>query len=245
MQMKKSTLKTVAEARGRLVSVLLGMLVGMGILYAFKERVLEVLMLPLTRSEFAPEQVVFTGVTELFFVYLKICTWGGVFIGMPYLLYQAWRFMAPGLYRHERRWVAPLLAAVPVLFYGGGVFAYFVVLPLALNFFLSFAQPGVQALPNVRDYLDMLFNFAFAFGLAFNLPVFLLLLVKVGILSVDLLRRWRRFAIIAIFIFAAIVTPPDPFSQLFLALPLILLYEGAIWAAVLLGREEKGLRKKD
>ncbi len=232
MQVKKSTLKAVAEARGRLVRVLLAMLAGMGILYAFKEPVLNILMLPLTRNEFAPKQVVFTGVSELFFVYLKICTWGGVFVGMPFLLFQAWRFIAPGLYKHERKWVAPLLAAIPVLFYSGGLFAYFIVLPLALRFFLSFAQPGVEALPNVRDYLDMFFNFAFAFGLAFNLPVFLLLLVKVGILSVDLLRRWRRFAIIAIFIFAAVVTPPDPFSQLFLALPLILLYEGAILAAV-------------
>lgn len=242
MQVKKSTMVALAEMRWRLVRVLLAMLVGMGVLYAFKAPVLEALMLPLTGNEFAPEQVVFTGVSELFFVYLKICTWGGVFVGMPYLLFQIWRFIAPGLYKHERKWVAPLLAAIPVLFYGGGVFAYFVVLPLALRFFLSFAQPGVEALPNVRDYLDMFFNFAFAFGLAFNLPVFLLLLVKVGILSVDLLRRWRRFAIIGIFIFAAVVTPPDPFSQLFLALPLILLYEGAIWAAVWMGGPVKSVK---
>ena len=212
------------------------MAVAMVVLYVFKEELLGWLLSPLMKGPAAPGQIVVSSIPELFFVYLKITTWGGVFVAMPFLLFQLWKFMAPGLYGHERRWVGPMLSAVPVLFYAGGAFAYFVVLPLAMNFFLSFAQPGVSALPNVSEYLGMLFNFSFAFGLAFNLPVFLLLLIKVGILSVEKLRRWRRFAIVIIFVFAAIVTPPDPFSQIFLAVPLILLYEGAIWAAVWLMR---------
>lgn len=235
MAMDSSFLKYAGEIRQRLLVVFAAVGVAMLMIYLMKEELLELLMRPLTTNVHAPQQIVFSSVTELFFVYLKITTWGGLFVGMPFLLFQVWRFLAPGLYSHERRWVKPMLVAVPVLFYSGGLFAYFVVLPLALNFFLGFSQPGVSALPNVNDYLGLLFNFSFAFGLAFNLPVFLLLLIKVGILDVDKLRRWRRFAVVAILIFAAVVTPPDPFSQLFLALPLMVLYEGAIRAAVWLG----------
>ena len=237
--MSPALIKHLNELRRRLLGVMLVIGIAMVGLYALKERLLELLLRPLTHSPDAPAQIVFSSVPELFFVYLKITTWGAVFIGMPYLLFQIWRFLSPGLYAHERRWVGPLLAAVPVLFYTGGVFAYFVVLPLALKFFLSFSQPGLTALPNVSDYLKMLFNFSFAFGLAFNLPVFLLLLVKVNILSIDKLVRGRRFAIVLIFIFAAVVTPPDPFSQIFLAVPLIALYEGAIWAARWMNKDMK------
>lgn len=235
--MNKETFKYLGELRQRLLAVMGLLGAAVVVLYTFKDILLGWLLMPLMKGPTAPGQIVVSSVPELFFVYLKITTWGGVFVTMPFLLFQLWRFVAPGLHRHERRWVAPMLCAVPVLFYAGGAFAYFVVLPLAMNFFLSFAQPGVSALPNVSEYLGMLFNFSFAFGLAFNLPVFLLLLIKVGILSVEKLRRWRRFAIVIIFVFAAIVTPPDPFSQIFLAVPLIVLYEAAIWAGVWLGRK--------
>lgn len=230
--MSLALIKQLNELRWRLLVWLGIMGLLMVAIYAAKAPILDFLLRPLTQGPEAPEDIVFSSVPELFFVYLKITTWGGVFLSMPIFLFQIWKFLAPGLYKNERRWVAPLLTAVPVLFYAGGCFAYFVVLPLALRFFLSFEQPGLKALPNVSQYLGMLFNFAFAFGLAFNLPVFLLLLVRVGILSVEKLRRWRRFAIVIIFIFAAVVTPPDPFSQIFLAVPLIALYEAAIWAAV-------------
>jgi sec-independent protein translocase protein TatC len=235
--MTPETIKYLQELRGRLLAAMGVMALAMVALYVLKEQLLGWLLLPLMKGPTAPGQIVVSSVPELFFVYLKITTWGGVFVAMPFLLFQLWRFLSPGLYGHERRWVGPMLAAVPVLFYAGGAFAYFVVLPLAMNFFLSFEQPGVSALPNVSEYLGMLFNFSFAFGLAFNLPVFLLLLIKVGILSVEKLKRWRRFAIVIIFIFSAIVTPPDPFSQIFLAVPLIVLYESAIWAAVWLMRK--------
>lgn len=230
--MSPTLIKQLYELRTRLLWTMAVLALAMGIMYALKEQLLGLLLMPLMHGPGAPQQIVVSSVPELFFVYLKITTWGGLFMVMPFLLFQIWRFLAPGLYSHERRWVAPMLAAVPVLFYAGGAFAYFVVLPIALKFFLSFSQPGLTALPNVSDYLKMLFNFSFAFGLAFNLPVFLLLLVKVGLLSVEKLKSMRRFAIVVIFIFSAIVTPPDPFSMIFLALPLVALYEGAIWAAV-------------
>ncbi len=233
--MTPAVIRHLQELRTRLLWAFAFLGVAMLGIYIFKEALLDILIIPLTRGELAPEDIVISSVTELFFVYLRITTWGGLFLTMPVLLFQIWRFIGPGLYSYEKRWVAPLLMAMPVLFYTGGLFSYFVVLPLALNFFLGFSQPGLTLLPNVSDYLKMLFNFGFAFGLAFNMPVLLVLMIKIGITSVAKLRAWRRFAIILIFIFSAIVTPPDPFSQLFLALPLIVLYELAIIAAVWMG----------
>lgn len=164
-------------------------------------------------------------------VYLKVATWGGVFLGLPYAFFEVWRFLSPGLYVHEKRWVWPLLVAVPLLFYIGGVFAYTIVVPSALSFFLGFYQPGLEALPSISSYLKFLFNMCFAMGAAFNLPVILVLLVRVGILRVEQLQKARRLAIVLIFIVAAVMTPPDPFSQIAMAVPLVLLYEVAIFTA--------------
>lgn len=199
-------------------------------LYTAKEWLLALLLKPLMEGPNAPGQVVFSAVPELFFTYLKISTWGGVFLALPYVFYELWGFISPGLYARERRMIWPLLVAVPLLFYAGGLFAYFFVTPAALGFFLSFSQPGITALPQVGDYLKLLFNFSFALGLAFNMPVVLVLLVRVGILSAETLRRGRRLAVVLVFVFAAFVTPPDPLSQILLALPLIALYEAAILA---------------
>lgn len=230
--MNPKTLKHLAELRRRLILTLLVLCAAMAGVYAGKEVLLAFLLQPLLATPNAPQTIVFTAVPELFFAYLKITVWGGVFLTLPVFMFQIWRFFAPGLYRHERRAVLPQLMAAPVLFYGGGVFAYFAVLPLALRFFLGFVQEGVSALPNVTDYLGLLFNFAFGFGLAFNLPVVLVLLMQLGILKPAQLARWRRFAIVAAFVVATLITPPDPFSQLMLALPLVGLYE----LAILIGR---------
>lgn len=200
-------------------------------LYLFKVQLLEALLAPLLKASATPPLVVLSGVPELFFLYLKITTWGGIFVALPYMFFEVWRFIAPGLYPHERKFVLPALVAVPLLFYSGGVFAYFAVVPAAMRFFLSFSQPGVVAMPNMSEYLRVLFNMSFALGLAFNMPVVLVLLVRVKILKVEQLVKWRRFAIVAIFIFAAVATPPDPLSQVLLAVPLMLLYEGAILAS--------------
>lgn len=212
----------------RIAIVMIGLMV---FLFCVRERLLNVLLHPLLVNPNAPAHIVFSGIPELFFVYLKIATWGGVFIGLPYAFYELWRFLSPGLYSHEKHWVWPLLVAVPLLFYLGGVFAYVVVVPSALSFFLGFYQPGLEALPNLSDYLKFLFSMCFAMGAAFNLPVILVLLVRVGILQVEQLKRFRRFAIVLIFIVAAVMTPPDPFSQIAMAVPLVLLYEAAIFAA--------------
>ena len=230
--MNPKTLAHLAELRRRLIVTLVILCVAMGGVYAAKEPLLDVLLRPLMATPNAPQTLVFSAIPELFFAYLKITVWGGVFLTLPVLMYHIWRFFAPGLYQHERQAVLPQLIAAPVLFYGGGCFAYFGVLPLALKFFLGFTQPGVSALPNVTEYLGLLFNFAFGFGLAFNLPVVLVILMQLGVLEPAQLARWRRFAVVAVFVVATIITPPDPFSQLMLALPLVGLYE----VAILIGR---------
>lgn len=224
-------LKQIQDLRIRLLRCLGVMAVAIVALYLVKAELLDVLLEPLMRAQNAPATMVLSSVTELFFTYLKVATWGGVFITLPYMFYEIWAFIAPGLYPHERRFILPALVAVPFLFYAGGLFAYFAIVPAAMGFFLSFTQPGVVALPNVSDYLRLLFNMSFALGIAFNMPVVLVLLVRVGLLQVEQLVRMRRVAIVAIFIFAAVATPPDPLSQVLLAVPLMVLYEAAIVAS--------------
>ncbi len=238
--MKSSTLTHLTELRRRLIITLVLLCFAMAGVYAFKEVLLGLLLQPLLNTPNAPQNIVFSAVPELFFAYLKITVWGGVFITLPILMYQIWRFFAPGLYKHERNAVLPQLIAAPLLFYGGGLFAYFAVLPLALKFFLGFNQAGVSALPNVTDYLGLLFNFAFGFGLTFNLPVILIILMQLGVLKPEQLARYRRFAIVAVFVVATLITPPDPFSQLMLALPLVALYE----LAILIGRYQARTKAK-
>ncbi len=230
--MTPATFKHLTELRRRLILSLLVLCAAMAVVYGFKAPLLNVLLQPLLATPNAPQSLVFSAVPELFFAYLKITVWGGVFLTLPVFMHQIWHFFAPGLYKHERRAVWPLLVAAPLLFYGGGLFAYLGVLPLALTFFLGFTQQGVVALPNITEYLGLLFNFAFGFGLAFNLPVVLVLLMRLGVLTHTQLARWRRFAIVAVFVLATLITPPDPFSQLLLALPLVGLYE----LAILIGR---------
>lgn len=237
--MTPATLKHLAELRRRLIITLALLCLAMAAVYAFKQPLLAFLLHPLLATPNAPQSIVFTAVPELFFAYLKITVWGGVFLTLPVLMYQIWCFFAPGLYKHERQAVLPQLIAAPLLFYGGGLFAYFAVLPLALKFFLGFTQQGVSALPNITDYLGLLFNFAFGFGLAFNLPVILIILMQLGVFQPQQLARWRRFAIVVVFVVATLITPPDPFSQLMLALPLVALYE----LAIVVGRYQQRRRQ--
>lgn len=197
-------------------------------LYMVKTEMLSALMAPLRALPHAPTVMV-TGVPELFFIYMKVCTWGAVFVGLPWLFFEVWRFVAPALYPAERKAVWPLLVAVPVLFYGGGALAYGWVVPAALGFFFSFTQPGLVAQPTLTAYLGFLTSTAFAFGLALNMPLVLLLLMKIGLVTSDQLRKSRRFVIVLVFVVAAVLTPPDPVSQIALALPLWGLFELAVW----------------
>ncbi len=182
-------------------------------------------------------RMIYTNLTEFFFTQVKVSFFFAAFICSPLILIQLWGFVAPGLYKNERKALRPFMMATPVLFFVGAALVYYLIMPLAWQFFLSFEQPAtpeqlpIVLEPKVNEYLSLVMTLVFAFGLAFQLPVVMMLLVRVGIVSAAGLARTRRYAIVGVVVFAAIFTPPDPLSQLMLAVPVILLYEASIWLA--------------
>jgi sec-independent protein translocase protein TatC len=186
--------------------------------------------------------MIFTDLTEAFFTYMKVAFWAATFIAFPIIATQLWMFVAPGLYRNERKAFLPFLLATPVLFFTGGALVYYVIFPLAWKFFISFEAPGgdgtlpIEVMPKVNEYLSLVMTVIFAFGLAFQLPVLLSLLARVGLISAADLASKRRYAIVGIFVFAAVVTPPDVISQCSLAIPMLALYEASIISAKIIER---------
>jgi sec-independent protein translocase protein TatC len=181
--------------------------------------------------------MIFTQLYEAFFTYLKVAFFGAVFFSFPMWATQLWLFVAPGLYRSEKRTIMPFLLASPFLFLLGAALAYYFIFPMAWKFFISFETPAgadsvaIQLEAKVSEYLSLVMHMILAFGISFQMPVLLTLLCKVGILNVASLRKGRRYAIVAMFAVSAIITPPDIISQIGLAVPLILLYEISILAA--------------
>lgn len=225
------------ELRTRLIICVATLVVAMVSCYLVKEEIFHFLTAPLAQAQQSP-QMIFTAVHELFFTYLKLSFQAGLYLTIPILLFEVWRFVAPGLYANEKRVLLPLLILTPALFYLGGAFTYFVIAPIIISFFMQFQTDTITALPAVREYLSFLTSMIFAFGFAFELPVFLLILAKVGLVTADKLANFRRYAIVIIFVVAAVLTPPDPFSQTLLAVPMIILYELSIWGARWMNRPQ-------
>jgi sec-independent protein translocase protein TatC len=226
----------IAELRMRLMWGVMALLGGAGVCYFFVEDIYGFLVRPLAEA-MGPQdsqRLIYTNLTEAFFTYLKVSLFAGGFLTFPFIAGQIWRFVSPGLYASEKKSVLPFLIASPALFFMGGALVYYVVLPLAWKFFLSFQSTKDQTvLPimleaRVGDYLDLVMVLIFAFGLAFQLPIVLALLARAGIITVEWLRSKRRYAVVIIFIIAAFITPPDILSQFSLALPMIALYEISI-----------------
>ncbi len=189
------------------------------------------------------DHLIYTALTEVFFTNIKIGMFGGICLGFPAIAAQLWIFVAPGLYRHEKRAFLPFLVATPFMFVLGAAFVYYVMLPFSIHFFTGFQVEGtahtmgVQLQAKVSEYLDLVMTLIFAFGLTFQLPVLLAILGKIGLVSSKSLREMRRYAIVGLFGVAAVFTPPDAISMLALAVPLTLLYEVSIWLVIYFERQ--------
>lgn len=231
------------ELRTRVVRALLALGVGFAICLYFADDILGLLIYPLKQAfPNGQGQLIFTKLPEVFFVELKVALFAGFFVSFPVIANQMWAFIAPGLYAREKKAFLPFLLATPVLFTAGASLAYFLVMPTAFKFFLGFGGTAgglkVEALPSAGEYLNLVMQFILGFGVTFLLPVLLLLLHRAGIVSRAQMVAARRYVIVAIFVIAAIVTPPDPGSQIILALPLLLLFEASL---VLMRFQEKAV----
>lgn len=226
----------LVELRTRLIYSVVALLIGFLICYGFSEQIYQFLVRPLYAAYEGQtgKRMIYTGLAEAFFTYLKVALWGGLMLSFPFIATQLWLFIAPGLYRHEKKAFLPFLMATPVMFFLGAAMMYYAVFPLAIKFFLSFESHGPGTLPieleaRVGEYLDLFMKLIFAFGLCFQLPLALTLMGRVGLVSSAALARNRRYAIVGIFVVAAIITPPDVISQFGLAVPILALYEVSIW----------------
>jgi sec-independent protein translocase protein TatC len=221
------------ELRARLVRCVLALAVAFGVCFYFADPILGFLIQPLKNSFAEGEgQLIFTKLYEVFFVELKVALFAGFCLSFPIIANQLWAFVAPGLYAKEKRAFLPFLLATPILFTMGAALAYYIVMPTAFRWFLGFEGTAggleIQALPTANEYLGLVMQFILAFGMSFLLPVLLLLLHRAGIVTRDQLVSARRYVIVAVVALAAIITPPDPGSQLLLAIPLLLLFEGSL-----------------
>ncbi len=227
------------ELRSRLIKSFIAVTIGFLLSYAFKEKIFEVLTLPLIKVMNEGDHLIYTNLPEAFFTFLKAAFISGIMVASPYLLYQFWMFVAPGLYDKERRMVLPILFLSTLFFLGGALFGYFVVFPLGFEFFLSFASDTIRPMPSMKEYLGFASKLLLAFGVAFELPLVLTFLARLGIVSVDMLKRYRKYAILLFFVAAAILTPPDVVSQVLMAVPMMLLYELSIFGARIFGRKKE------
>ena len=223
------------ELRQRLIYALIGIGIGFMICFAFATQIYNLLVWPyqVARGEGQKIEMIYTAPHEFFFTKLKLALFGAVFLAFPLIAYQVYKFVAPGLYRNERDAFRPYLLWTFLLFITGAMVVYFIVMPLAMIFFLSMEQTGGQVeihlQAKVSEYLSLIMTLILGFGIMFQLPVVLTLLARAGILGGAQLRQFRRYAIVAITAVAAVLSPPDPFSMIAMALPTILLYEAGIW----------------
>jgi sec-independent protein translocase protein TatC len=235
------------ELRSRLIKSVLLIFIIFVVSYTFAEQIYSFLVGPYAnavKNDPISRRLIFTALHETFMTYLKVAFFSALFIGSPVLLIQIYKFIAPGLYKNEKKALLPYLIFTPILFLLGGLLVYYLVMPLAIKFFLSFETIGsnsslpIQLEAKVNEYLSLIMRLIFAFGISFQLPVILSLLARIGFLDSEYLKTRRKYVIVIIFAIAAILTPPDPITQIGLALPLLILYEISILTVKLIERKK-------
>ncbi|MBL7213312.1 MAG: twin-arginine translocase subunit TatC [Desulfobacteraceae bacterium] len=230
---KQPFMSHLEELRKRLIFCAIAVGVCFVVAYIFSEQLFQLLVLPLREVMPEGEKLIFTNLPEMFFAYLKVAFVAGIMAAAPVIFYQIWLFVAPGLYQKEKKYLIPFVVSSTLLFVGGALFGYFIVFPFGFKFFIGFANEYVKALPSVKQYFSFSIKLLFAFGIVFELPVVIFFLSKIGIVTPELLRKKRKYAILLTFALAAILTPPDVITQCMMAVPLIVLYEIGILVAVI------------
>ena len=235
---KQPFMKHLEELRKRLVSSAIAVGACFVACYIFAERLFAILVSPLKAQMVEGDKLIFTNLPEMFLTYLKTAFIAAILLASPFIFYQIWMFVAPGLYKKEKKYLFPFVFFSTILFVGGALFGYFVVFPFGFKFFLGFATDYIQALPSVKQYFSFAIKLLFAFGVVFELPVVIFFLTKIGIVTPAQLRKKRKYAILMTFVMAAILTPPDVITQCMMAGPLIILYEVGILISRIAGSKK-------
>ena len=244
---KSGFISHLVELRQRLINSFIFLFSFFVVCYFFSEEIYSFLVQPYAdavKDDNVNRRLIFTALQETFLTYLRVSFFAALFVSSPIILMQIWKFIAPGLYKNEKEAILPYLIATPILFLFGGMLVYYLIMPLAIKFFLSFEASSINsALPiqleaKVNEYLSLIMKLIFAFGLSFQLPVILSLLARVGFIDSVFLKERRKYVVVIIFVAAAILTPPDPITQIGLAIPLLILYELSIFSVKIIEKRK-------